>query len=87
MDDYDMDHGSDGDVESDSGYDIVCMPSEGGGLGMLVKLGGKYRVYTKALFVIYTQSRVEDAEEFYSCLRLSVVAHLDPKDWNDLEGF
>ncbi|KAJ3455935.1 hypothetical protein MRS44_017417 [Fusarium solani] len=82
-----MDHGSDGDVESDSGYDIVRMPSEGGGPGMLVKSGGKYRVHTKALFVTYTQSRVEDAEEFHSCLRSSVAAHLDPKDRNDPEGF
>ncbi|RSL38628.1 hypothetical protein CEP54_016398, partial [Fusarium duplospermum] len=87
MDDHDMDHGSDGDVESDSGYDTVRISSKGEAPGVLVKSGGKYRVHTKALFVTYTQSRVEDPEEFHECLRSSVAKYLDPKDRNDPEGF
>jgi hypothetical protein len=47
---------------------------------MPIKLGSKYRVYIKVLFIIYTQSYIKDPEEFYKYLCLFIIIYLDPKD-------
>ncbi|KAF4494811.1 ac1 [Fusarium agapanthi] len=83
MDDHDMDHESDG---SDSGYDTRGVRREDTPIGKPVKEGRQYRVHGRAFFITYTQSRVEDPEEFHACFRASVQAHIHPKDRDDPEG-
>ncbi|KAF4331666.1 ac1 [Fusarium beomiforme] len=83
MDDHDMDHESDG---SDSGYDTHGVRATVEPEAEPVKEGGQYRVHGRAFLITYSQSRVEDPEEFHSCFCASVKAHIDPKDREEPDG-
>ncbi|CAJ0549715.1 Ff.00g033280.m01.CDS01 [Fusarium sp. VM40] len=83
MNDHEMDHEAD---RSNSGYKTLGARSDVESEAESPK-GSKQRpVHGRAVFITYTQSRVDDPEEFHSCFCASVKAYINPKHREDPDG-
>lgn len=83
MNDHDMGHEA---APSNSGYETPGVRRDVESEAESPKRSGQCRFHGRALFITYTQSRVDDPEEFHSCFCASVKAHIGPKTREDPEG-
>jgi hypothetical protein len=83
MNDHEMDHKADC---SNTGYETPGVRSDVESEAESPKGSGQHGFHGRALFITYTQSRVDDPEEFRSCFCASVKVHIGPKNREDPEG-